>query len=429
MDEKQKNKTDRGVQKVLGLRRDIGLLDAVSIGIGAVVGAGIFVVTGVAAGVAGPAFLIGLIVAGFAATCNGLSSAQLAAVYPQSGGTYEYGYRVLSPLAGFSAGWMFLTSKLSAGGVVAIGFGSYLSRIFPVVDPKLGAVLAAVILSIANYFGIRKTGWLNRIIVSITLISLLYFVFTGIPTVDLDNLTPFAPAGLRGIAESSALLFFAFTGYARIATLGEEVRDPKTTIPRAVMITLLLSIFLYAAIAFVAVGTVGAEALSASSWPLGVAAERFSGSGAVFMIGVGATTAMLGVLLSQILGISRMLFAMSRRKDLLKLFSVVHPKHDVPHAGIFFSAAVIILLSLFGTIKFIISAAAFTILLYYSITNLAALRMRKEDKRFPDWIAASGLIACVAMAVSLAPESILAGLVILVIGLLMRWVVRRFHKT
>ena len=113
------------------LKRDLGLIDAVGVGLGAVIGAGIFVVTGVAAGQAGPAFLLGLLVAGFAATCNGLSSAQLAAVYPQAGGTYEYGYRLLNPWMGFAAGWMFLASKLAAGGVVALGFGTYLAALVP----------------------------------------------------------------------------------------------------------------------------------------------------------------------------------------------------------------------------------------------------------------------------------------------------------
>jgi APA family basic amino acid/polyamine antiporter len=191
-------KDEKPVEKG-NLRRDLHLPDAVGVGLGAVIGAGIFVVTGVAAGVAGPAFLVGLFIAGFAATCNGLSSAQLAANYPQSGGTYEYGYQVLNPWLGFSAGWMFLASKLSAGGVVAIGFGSYLAELVPGVNPKIAAICAAVFLMLANYYGIRKAGKLNLLIVGITICSLLYFIISGIPSFNAVNLQPFAPEGWAGI--------------------------------------------------------------------------------------------------------------------------------------------------------------------------------------------------------------------------------------
>ena len=349
------------------LKRDLGLLDAVGIGLGAVIGAGIFVVTGVAAGVAGPAFLIGLVIAGFAATCNGLSSAQLAATYPQSGGTYEYGYQILNPWLGFSAGWMFLASKLAAGGVVAIGFGSYLSALIPGLHPQIAAVCAAIALTAANYFGIKKAGKLNLIIVSITLCSLIYFIVSGIPSFTTSNLQPFAPEGWRGMTQAAALLFFAFTGYARIATLGEEVHNPKKTIPRAVILTLVFSIILYAGVSLIAVGGVGAGALSSTSSPLGQAASQFNFPGVLLIIGVGATTAMLGVLLSQLLGISRMMFAMARKHDLPAFLGKIHPEYKVPHLGIFLSGVIIILLSLFGALQFIVSAASFTILLYYII--------------------------------------------------------------
>lgn len=159
-----------------GLRRELGLLQAVGIGLGAVLGAGVFVVTGVAACVAGPAFLVGLVVAGVAATCNGLSAAQLAAVYPQAGGTYEYGYRVVSPAAGFAAGWMFLLSKLAAAGTVALGLGHYLAAVVPGFNPLLAAVVAVVGLTAANLRGIKKAGALNLVIVSVTVTALGAFV-------------------------------------------------------------------------------------------------------------------------------------------------------------------------------------------------------------------------------------------------------------
>lgn len=409
------------------LQRDLGLFDAVGVGLGAVMGAGIFVVTGIAAGVAGPAFLLGLLIAGMAATFNGLSSAQLAAVYPQSGGTYEYGYQVLNPWLGFGAGWMFLVSKLAAGGVVAIGFGSYLAVLFPGVNPNIAGVFAAVVLTLANYFGIKKAGKLNLLIVSITLSALLYFVASGIPAVSLANLQPFAPTGWAGVTRAAALLFFAFTGYARIATLGEEVSNPKKTIPRAIIITLFTSVVLYAAVAFVAVASVGAEELSRTTSPLGHAAATFAMPAVPLVVGIAACTAMLGVLLSQLLGISRMMFAMARKEDLPAPLARVHARHKVPHMGVFVSGGIIVLLCLFGSLDFIVSAATFSILLYYSIANIAAIKMPKEQRLFASWVPVAGLLVCLAMAASLSFQTIVAGLSLLGAGVLFRLFYRKYR--
>src|SRR5690554_836357 len=201
------------------LLRSLTLRDAIGIGLGAIIGAGIFVVIGVAAGVAGPAFIIGLIAAGMVASFNALSSAQLAASHPYSGGTYEYGYILLNPSFGFSAGWMFLISKLSAAGVVAIGFGAYFYQLIPIFSPMTYSLSAVLLLTAANYFGVKKAGALNLVIVAVTLLSLLYLIFSGVSEVKMENFAPFAPFGFTGIIEATAILFFAFTGYARIATL------------------------------------------------------------------------------------------------------------------------------------------------------------------------------------------------------------------
>lgn len=406
------------------LRRDINLVAAVGIGLGAIIGAGIFVVTGVAAGVAGAAFLIGLLLAGVVAAFNALSSAQLAATYPQSGGTYEYGHQVLQPWLGFTAGWMFLASKLAAGGTVALGFAGYLHALIPAVPEKPAAIAAVLLLTAINYFGVQKTGLLNTIIVSISVLSLLIFVFAGIPSFDLNNLQPFAPTGLTGVLQSAALLFFAYTGYARLATLGEEVREPRKTIPRAIILALGIAAILYAAVALVAVGNVGAEGMAASSAPIEAAAGAFRWPQVNRVVAVGATTAMLGVLLSQILGISRMIFAMARRGDLPGALAHVHPKHAIPDRGLYITAAAMLLVVLFGTLKWIVAAAAFTILLYYSITNLAALRMRVEDRLYPKWIPVLGLISCLGLAFTLDVRVILSGLALFVAGFVLRWIFR-----
>jgi basic amino acid/polyamine antiporter, APA family len=416
-------------KKIDELLRALTLRDAVVVGLGAIIGAGIFVVTGVAAGVSGPAFIIGLIAAGFIAAFNGLSSAQLAAIYPHSGGTYEYGYRLLSPALGFSAGWMFLISKLSAAGVVAIGFGSYFFQLVPVASPIIISVIAVVFLTAANYFGIKKAGMLNLLIVSITLLSLIYLVFNSIPAIKTENFTPFAPFGFSGIAEASALLFFAFTGYARIATLAEEVSEPEKTIPKAIIITIVTAIILYAAVAVVAIGVIGAERMAESKSPLQVVAEALSAPAIKTVVIIGASTAMLGVLLSQILGISRMMLAMGRRNDLPPFFQSVHQKYKVPHLGIIVTGIIILLLTLTGSFDFIVRAASFTILLYYSITNIAALKQARKEQIYGRAIPILGLSGCLIMSVSLPLNLIITGIGLLLAGFMIRFLFHNMLKT
>lgn len=402
------------------LRRELGLLDAVGVGFGAIVGAGIFVVTGVAAGIAGPAFLAGLLIAAVAAACNALSSAQLAAEYPQSGGTYEYGYRVLNPWAGFAAGWMFLASKIAAAGTVALGLAGYLDALVPGLNPRVVAVGAIVTFTLLNYLGVRRSSRANLAIVAVSLGALLIFVVTGAAAFRMENLRPFAPAGWRGAMEAAAILFFAYTGYARIATLAEEVRDPRRTIPRAIVLTLSGAVLLYAAVAAVAVGAVGAARMAATPAPLRQAALASPYPWVATVVAVGGVTAMLGVILSQLLGLSRMAFAMARRRDLPRFLEHVHPRYGVPGRAVLAIGAVGAVVAATGTLRGVASAASFTILVYYGIANLAALRMPRDAKLYPDAVPAVGLVGCAVLAVSLAPAVILTGLGVLAVGLVLR---------
>jgi basic amino acid/polyamine antiporter, APA family len=406
------------------LRRDLGLLDAVGIGFGAIVGAGIFVVTGVAAGIAGPAFLVGLFIAGIAATANALSSAQLAAEYPQSGGTYEYGYQVLTPWAGFTAGWLFLASKIAAAGTVGIGLGGYLAALVPGLSPRWVGVTAILLFTALNYFGIRRSSRVNLAIVTVSLGSLLVFVAASVPSFRPEHFEPFAPAGWRGVLEAAAILFFAYTGYARIATLGEEVHEPRRTIPRAVIITIVGAIALYSAVAVVAVGAAGSVALAATPAPLLIAAEQTGAAWLPLVVAIGGLTAMLGVILSQVLGLSRMVFAMARRGDLPASLGLVNGATGVPERAVLAVGAIAAIVAATGTLAGVAAAASFTILIYYWIANLAALRMPRPAKLFPDAVPFVGLVACTVLAVSLRPATILTGLVVLAVGFALRAGVR-----
>lgn len=402
------------------LARAISLPGAVGIGLGAILGAGIFVVTGVAAGAAGPALLVGFAIAGSVATANALSSAQLAARYPVSGGTYEYGYRLLGPRLGFAAGWMFLVAKLSAAGTVALGLSAYGSALVPGVPPRAVAVGAVVVFTVLNWLGIRRSSAVNLGIVAITVGTLLLFAGLGIRDLSVERLRPFAPHGARGVLAAAAMLFFAFTGYARIATLGEEVRHPGRTIPRAILLTVLIAIVLYAAVAFAALGAVGADALSTTGAPLARAARTIGGAPLVTAITLAAFTAMLGVILSQLLGLSRVVLAMARRADLPPWLSHIHPRYRVPDRATALIGLAAALLAGFGGLQATIEMAAFTILVYYAITNLAALALAPEDRRYPRFVAAFGLLGCIVLAASVPVSAIVAGLAVLAGGLFLR---------
>lgn len=415
--------TPSGAQSAT-LQRTLGLADAVAIGIGAVVGAGIFVVTGVAAGVAGPAFLLALAIAGVAAACNALSSAQLAAEYPQAGGTYEYGYRVLHPWAGFAAGWLFLASKTAAAGTVGLGLGAYLAVLAPGVPARAVAVGAVAVFTALNAWGVRKSSAANLAIVGVAVASLLVFAAVAAMSFDAARLRPFAPAGTGGVMKASALLFFAYTGYARVATLGEEVREPRTTIPRAIVIAVIFALLLYAAVSLAAVGAVGADVLARGPAPLADAARLLGVAGLERMVAAGAVAAMLGVLLSQILGLSRMVFAMARRGDLPTGLAHVHPGSGAPVRAVLVVGAAAAAMAAWGSLGGIAAAASFAILLYYGIANFAALRMPRDAKLFPDAVPVTGLAACAVLAVSLSPATVAAGMATLAAGFGVRAVVR-----
>jgi APA family basic amino acid/polyamine antiporter len=410
------------------LARVVGVPSAVFLGLGSIVGTGIFVSLGIAAGVAGPSVIAAVAVAAAVATLNGLSSAQLAAEHPVSGGTYEYGYRYVSPSAGFLAGWMFLCAKSASAATAALGFAGYTltalgggggaSRI------AVGVAVVAAATTLAAG-GIERSSRANAVIVSLTLAALGAFVLAGLPAAlagASSHLRPFfgGEDGARAFLHGTALMFVAFTGYGRVATLGEEVRDPERSIPRAIGITLLVSLGLYLAVGFVAVAAVGPEALARATEgkaaPLEVVARGFDVPGVAWVVAFGAVTAMLGVLLNLVLGLSRVWLAMARRGDaprgLARVSERGSPKRAVILTGLLVGALV-----LTGSVRLTWSFSAFTVLVYYALTNLAALRLPREAQRYPRWIAAAGLVACLGLAFFVEARIWITGLALAAAGL------------
>lgn len=392
------------------LSRELGVFGATMMGLGSIIGTGIFVSIGVAAGSAGPAVVLAIGLAALVATCNALSSAQLAAAHSVSGGTYEYGYRYLKPSLGFTAGWMFLCAKTASAATAALGFAGYFIHLLGMSSIPIVPIAASIsaIFTLLVLSGIKRTNLTNIIIVIVTLISLTTFVLFGLPSLfkhGKTNLTPFFPSsekGLSGFFYATALMFVAYTGYARIATLGEEVKNPKFFIPLAIIITLIVSAILYISVGLIAVGTVGSETLSAvtksRATPLEIAARTIGTPGLGIIVAIGACTAMLGVLLNLILGLSRVVLAMGRQGDLPFLFAKISAKGKAPSAAVIGVGIAIVGLTLTGNVETTWAFSAFTVLIYYSITNLAALYLPKKDRLYHPVIAVFGLISCLFLA-------------------------------
>ncbi len=422
------------------MKREVGLPGAVAMGLGSIIGTGLFVSLGIAAGVAGSGILIALALAALLALANGLSSAQLAAAHPVSGGTYEYGYRVLSPSLGFVAGTAFLLAKSASAATAALGLTGYFLLLLGAPPNRVTligvAAGATLLLTLLVASGVRRSNRANIVVVAATLSLFGLFLALGIPQAlgsdQLPRLGRGGPGWLGGadgygLLHAVALLFVAFTGYGRIATLGEEVRSPAVTIPRAIWITLVTVTLLYLGVAFVALGTLGAEefarATVETAAPLQEVARALGVRSLPALMGIAAVTAMLGVLLNLLLGLSRVALAMARRSDLPGRFAAVDANTGSPTAAVFLVGAVIFLLVLLGDVRTTWSFAAFTVLIYYGITNLAALRLPVPNRRYPRWVAVVGLLGCVLLAFQVEPEVWASGTGFLLGALALRAVV------
>jgi APA family basic amino acid/polyamine antiporter len=417
------------------LQRELGVFGATLMGLGSIVGTGVFVSIGIAAGIAGPAVILAVAIGAIVALCNGLSSAQLAANHAVSGGTYEYGYRYLTPALGFTAGWMFLIAKTASAATAALGFAGYFLSALNLDAAWLIPVAFLAVIGLTGIVigGIRRSNIANTAIVTVTLLSLGFFILVCLPpamTTGAANLSPFFPDTPANLLQASALMFVAYTGYGRIATLGEEARSPRQTIPKAMIVCLLATMLLYLSVAIVGVAAVGTDTLSAATQqtqaaPLAVVAHSVAGPAGALVLAIGAITAMLGVLLNLMLGLSRVLLAMGRRSDMPRVLARLNAKQTAPSWAVVVVGVAIALLVLIGNVKTTWSFSAFSVLIYYALTNLAALRLSAHERLYPTWIAWIGLIACLFLAFWVDTAVWLTGIGLIVAGLIWHWVRQR----
>lgn len=411
------------------LKRDIGLFGATALGIGAIIGSGIFIVTGIVAGMAGPAIVVSVLIAGVIALFSALSIAELGAYLPVEGGTYAYARKLVSPFAGFTAGWIWVFSNIFVGAAVSLGFAQYFTTLFPAVPVKVIAVILCIAFIVINYLGVKEATILNNLLVSIKVLILLFFVAFGLGFFNPTNFSPPAPSGMTGILGGAALIFFAYTGFARVTIMAEEVRNPEKTIPRSMYLALAISTVIYILVSVVAVGMAGAGTLAQSGSPLADAMRVTGSPGAVLLISLGAMIATASVLLTTIMGISRIVFAMARNNDLPKVFARVSPQFSTPHYAIWVTGLLMIVAILAADLALVVAVSTFAMLLYYCIGNIAALRLPREKVLYSPVIPVAGALTCAGLAIFLSADSWLIGIAGLALGIVWYAVRRKVSKT
>lgn len=428
------------------LERRLGLSDAVVLGLGAMVGAGVFVAFAPAAARAGSLVWVSLAVAAVVAVCNALSSARLAAQFPSAGGTYVYGGELLGPLPGFLAGWGFVVGKTASCAAMALTAGLYL---WPG-HAGLVAAAAVLALTILSVLGVQRTAAASKALVGIVLAVLAVFVamawVTG-PASTGPVASPPAvddeawPARVLGVLGGAGFCFFAFAGYARIATLGEEVREPARTIPRAVVVAITVVIGVYAAVLAATVHLLGVGGVAASAAPVLDAAAQIGGAGGggagdggsgvggagdggesggggvlASVVRVAAGIAALGALLGGVLGVSRTAMAMAGDRHLPAPLAAVHPTTRTPYVAELCVGVLVAAIVLVADVRQAIGFSSFAVLIYYLVANTAALCLDRRRRRLPAWVPVLGAIGCVVVAGSLPWQSVIGGVVVFVVG-------------
>ena len=410
------------------LARRLGLGDAVVIGVGSMVGAGVFAVFAPASAAAGAGLLIGLAIAAIVAFCNATSSAQLAARYPTSGGTYIYGREQLGQWPGFLAGWSFVIGKTASCAAMALTFATYTA---PDGYTKPVAVAAIIALTAVNYFGVTRTAGLTRILVTIVLVILagtVVLALTGPRASGGIDPAMLTDAGWYAILQSAGLLFFAFAGYARIATMGEEVIHPERTIPRAIVTALGIALGVYVVVAVTVLLVLGPDRLSTSTAPLVDVVTAAGQAWATPVVRVGAGVAALGALLALIAGVGRTSLAMARHGDLPSYLTAVHPKYSVPHRAEITLAVVVSILIVTIDLRDAIGFSSFGVLLYYLIANVSAYTQASDQRRYPRAFQLLGALGCLTLAATLPVTSIAVGIAVLIVGVGFRALRIRRHR-
>jgi len=380
------------------LSRSVTLTQALMINLGAIIGAGIFVIIGVAIGHAGPSIIISIILSAIIAILTGLSFAEIARHVAKEGGVYEYAKESFRPFAGFIGGWLWTFGNIIAIAAVSISMGGYVNILFSThINTVYFAIAAIIAFSLINILGIKNSAKTISAFVVINLAVLLIFIVSGLSSFHLSNFSNFAPNGMTGTIAGAAIIFFAFTGFSRVTTISDEVKDPEKTIPKAIILSIIISTVIYIAVAIVAVGLVPYSNLASSAAPLSTAIKSMHDSILAIIIAFGGVTATAGVILTGVLGTSRVFFALGRDRELPGFLSYID-RFSTPINAIIVSAVlsiVFLLLVSFGTI---VDSSNAAVLSAYFIINVSAIyfyynlkKKQQQEKRYIPVVSIAGI--------------------------------------
>jgi len=418
----------------VGLKRNLSLIDATAVGIGAIIGAGIFVVLGVAIGYAGPSIIISIIVAGIVASFTAFSFAELGSAIPKEGGAYQFAFELISPFAAFVVGCLWLFAQIVAGAAISLGFASYFVAIFPIVSLKTVAVAAALALTGLNLVGIKQSATVNNVLVTIKIAILCLFIGFGIFQIHPQNFAQFSPNGLSGILQGAGFMFFAYLGFGRIAALGEEVKNPERNLPLSVLIALIVSVIVYVLTGLTATGVADYRVLAQSGSPIAEAAKAMGNFTIVAAVSFGALIATASVLLTNLIGLSRVAFAMARNGQLPKSIARLSSRFGTPYVSILAMGALLTVLAFALDLKQTVAITSFAILSTHIIVNLSAMRLRKKMPNFAKFrvpfyplIPLLGLLSCIVLMFSLPQESWIVAAVVVGVSAVL-YVVRRKQR-
>ncbi len=380
------------------LSRSVTLTQALMINLGAIIGAGIFVIIGVAIGHAGPSIIISILLSALIAILTGLSFAEIARHVAKEGGVYEYAKDSFRPFAGFIGGWLWTFGNIIAIAAVSLSMGGYVNILLSThINTVYFAIAAIIAFAAINILGIKNSAKTISAFVVINLAVLIIFIVSGISSFHLSNFSNFAPNGTTGTIAGAAIIFFAFTGFSRVTTISDEVKDPEKTIPKAIILSILISTAIYIAVAIVAVGLVPYSALATSSAPLSTAIKSMHDSILAIIIAFGGVTATAGVILTGILGTSRVFFALGRDRELPGFLSYID-RFSTPVNAITVSAILSIIFLLLVSFGTIVDSSNAAVLSAYLIINVSAIyfyynlkKKQQQEKKYIPIVSIAGI--------------------------------------
>ncbi|MDD1694514.1 MAG: amino acid permease [Methanoregula sp.] len=425
------------------LQRTLGFWGAAGIGIGAIIGTGIFVLIGVASGIAGPAVILSFIIAGFVALLTGLSTAELSSFIHESGGSYIYTAKAFGEFPGFVVGWMKSFDYIVGASAVSIGFAAYFAYFAGIPATPWTLVLVAslwpLVLMLLNLKGIQEASWTNNLLVVLKILALLVFIGVGasalITSGNYSNYHPFFPTGFSGVMSGAAIIFFAFIGFNTIAVMAEEIRDPGRNVPRAILSAFAICTLIYIGVSVVAVGVVNWTSLGNSSAPLEYALKAVTDNFFVLeFVAVSALFATTSVIMASIMGGSRALFAMARQRVLPEGLSKIS-RQGVPVFTVVICGVVIsgIVLATGGNLDWLASIFNFGTLLTFFFINLSLIQFRRAHPDIPRGFKVPfypvtpifALISCIVLAFYLNANAVVTACVFLVLGVIVYYLNKR----